>query len=55
MDANLLHIPYEGEILEDPWEKRLIKYISLEQNLILTASKTPSGTILLKAHALSKV
>ena len=55
MDANLLHISYEGKILEDPWRSPDEKMFKMTKNPIKASNKGENITLSFKKGNLSKV
>ena len=55
MDANLLHISYEGKILEDPWQSPDEKMFRMTKNPIKASNKGENITLSFKKGNLSKI
>ena len=55
MDANLLHISYEGKILEDPWQSPDEKMFRMTKNPIKASNKGENITLSFKRGNLLKV
>ena len=55
MDANLLHISYEGKILEDPWQSPDQKMFRMTKNPIKASNKGEKITLSFKKGNLLKV
>ena len=55
MDANLLHISYEGKILEDPWLSPDEKMFRMTKNPIKASNKGENITLSFKKGNLSKI
>ena len=55
MDANLLHISYEGKILEDPWQSPDEKMFRMTKNPIKASNKGENITLSFKKGNLLKI
>ena len=55
MDANLLHISYEGKILEDPWESPDEKMFRMTKNPSKASNKGENIILSFKRGDLEKI